>query len=190
MLKRQRPVSPPQSTLDIPLVDFRPVDSTKRQRILPPTLNGEARGWGSGWAEDPDDEDADEEEVDESSGIANGYDESISTVVTEEYKLTNSLLHDLHQHRSTSGQSSHPNQSHRPRVPLPRSSAHRKPMITPPDAPRSDPFRDKSCVEPGLVVPPIQNVADMESYEVERVRQRYEGSNKYVKYAPGSLLCY
>ncbi|KAJ6627158.1 hypothetical protein B0H10DRAFT_2210556 [Mycena sp. CBHHK59/15] len=63
MLKRARPVSPQPSVPSVPLVERSDPPRNKRRRILPPSLDGQSRGWNiSHKDEDDDGEDDDDEQ--------------------------------------------------------------------------------------------------------------------------------
>lgn len=106
MLKRQRPASPPPSIPSIPLatdpLPFNPEAgrASKRRRVLPPSLDGHARGWSL-----PDGEEDDGEEDYMSSGdepVEEPGDKVAWTLHLSEYKMANNFLHELHalhQHR-------------------------------------------------------------------------------------------
>jgi hypothetical protein len=144
MLKRQRPVSPPCSTLDLPFDDLNPALRSKRRRTSPPVLDGETE----------------EEDVepfpDPISGSGGEESSHGSDVATEVYRSTNRFLHDLHalqQHRL------HP------------SSFHQTPSLAKSPLPPSfiDNLRSQSS-----------HPANAEAPDVDRVKQRYEESNKFV----------
>ncbi|KAF9455648.1 hypothetical protein BDZ94DRAFT_1277730 [Collybia nuda] len=91
MLKRQRPLSPPPSTPLIPLVESPVYNSkSKRRRTMPPSLDGQSRGW------------AKELSCDEHSTGGDSSQEFGATSSSEQpsnlwhYKLTNTMLHELH----------------------------------------------------------------------------------------------
>ncbi|KAF9243794.1 hypothetical protein BU15DRAFT_71916 [Melanogaster broomeanus] len=124
MLKRQRPATPPPSSLDnfpscFPDTPLRPLphrnaDPTlanepraKRRRIQPPVLDGALRGWlasnpSGPYREESDGEDSVEGVDDASEGHESGAPLSLSLSATDQYKHANTLLHELHtlhQHR-------------------------------------------------------------------------------------------
>ncbi|KAF9229666.1 hypothetical protein BS17DRAFT_33093 [Gyrodon lividus] len=121
MLKRQRPATPPPSSLDdsppcFPDRSIRPlpqrnVDPTlcneprsKRQRVQPPVLDGALRGWLASNPTGPyvDESDGEEDWVEDGEGQQSGGLSSLPLAVTDQYKHANSLLHELHtlhQHR-------------------------------------------------------------------------------------------
>lgn len=98
MLKRQRQVSPPPSIPSIPLIRDPPTvwqHDLKRRRLLPPVLDGQARGWGKpdDTCDEDDEEDAyfSEDDVGETPPYDCGQYKSANSVLYE--------LHALHQHR-------------------------------------------------------------------------------------------
>lgn len=117
MMKRQRPSSP-----DIPHIeDEEPLDTnmnrtssplrtSKRQRVLPPSLDGPSRGWANPCLDSPhlqsnstyeDDDDYYDDDLseDEPRGDAAGGgddDAEMQGVTMQKYRNVNSLLHDLH----------------------------------------------------------------------------------------------
>ena len=167
MLKRQRPISPLHSTLDLP-DDLSPILPTKRRRTLPPSLDGVARGWGSADMEDEDDD----EELEAASNATPGDDRSLSNAVTDAYKSANNFLHDLHashHHRfAYTALSPHSNGSYRPHASFDHvhSLSPRKPGF------RNYLFRDEATCS----VPSPENIL----YEVDRVRERYEDTNRFA----------
>jgi len=201
MLKRQRPVSPPPSS-DVPLIAIdisHQNHEAKRRRILAPVLDGEKRGWGTPQNESNDDG-YEEDEFQE---------EQEQDVVEDEgqwrdsgmYKSTNSFLHDLHalhQHRLTFSTPSTPSpsrpssqQRHRSSSPLRTSSQHTHsnfndvPMATKSTLP---PILERSNIPPsdqGVNEQKNVDVGDgITSWEVQRVKERYEDTNKLL----GSLV--
>lgn len=124
MMKRQRPSSP-----DIPNIeDEEPLDtnmnrpsiplrSSKRQRVLPPSLDGPSRGWAnsstphnpylqanSSYEDDEDyyDDDFSGDEPGRDTAGGGDDDAEMQGVTMQKYRNVNSLLHDLHaeqQHR-------------------------------------------------------------------------------------------
>lgn len=142
MLKRQRPVTPPPSSLgdppsflsDGPIRPLQPPHTadpsqhrSKRQRTRPPPLDGALRGWlesesaASHW---------------ESDGEEDWIEDTHDTfrpplppsTTADQYKDANSLLHELHvlnQHRLQFAHSPRDRRlSPSPRVPLPAAHAH------------------------------------------------------------------
>lgn len=117
MMKRQRPSSP-----DIPHIeDEEPLDTnmnrtssplrtSKRQRVLPPSLDGPSRGWANSSSlhsphlqsnstyEDDDDYYDDAFPGDELGDTTGGGDDDaeMQGVTMQKYRNVNSLLHDLH----------------------------------------------------------------------------------------------
>ncbi|KAF8845414.1 hypothetical protein BDN67DRAFT_961759 [Paxillus ammoniavirescens] len=121
MLKRQRPATPPPSSLhdftscfadrSIKPLPQRHADPTlrnepcaKRRRTQPPVLDGTLRGWLASNPTYPSREESDDEE-DWVEGVERHQSDapsSLPLVVTDQYKHANSLLHELHtlhQHR-------------------------------------------------------------------------------------------
>ncbi|KIJ08588.1 hypothetical protein PAXINDRAFT_102526 [Paxillus involutus ATCC 200175] len=121
MLKRQRPATPPPSSLhdftscfadrSIKPLPQRNADPTlrnepcaKRRRTQPPVLDGALRGWLASNPTNPCREEGDDEEdwVEGVEGHQSDAPSSLPLVVTDQYKHANSLLHELHtlhQHR-------------------------------------------------------------------------------------------
>lgn len=118
MLKRQRASSPSPLTqtpaTEVPLISSVPTSSehgVKRRRLLAPPLDGRSRGWNIQpvLSEDEVEED-DIMEDDSPNPCATTTEPSLSSA--GEYKVVNSLLHDLHaeqQHRRLMSPSSHSN---------------------------------------------------------------------------------
>jgi len=188
MLKRQRPATPPPSSLDDYPFDslIRPpptIDSSqprsKRQRTRPPPLDGALRGWLESGPSPHGDSDG-EEDWTEDAGDAVTSSLPPSTT-PDQYKDTNSLLHELHvlnQHRllfvhSPRDRSLNPARHNHTQGPLvqegctlPYRTAFPQPKL-----------ESQSCfigsqAKKGLVE------------EVECVRQRYEDANRLL----GSLF--
>jgi hypothetical protein len=168
MLKRQRPASPPLSISAIPFVDSPPFETaqhqSKRRRVLPPVLDGQARGWGETGHEDWDEEDDDEYEQDimSSTNLTSGLAD------TTGYKSANGVLHELHtihQRRLLSSPSPQPSRSP-PACPSPQS--HNKATTLAP------------VLSPQLEVSPDVKPVD----ESLRVSERYEDTNRF-----GSFVC-
>ncbi|KAJ6509302.1 hypothetical protein C8R47DRAFT_17559 [Mycena vitilis] len=177
MLKRHRPVSPPPPGPSIPLVSDTLPDShrreSKRRRILPPSLDGQARRSSFGIDEDDGEEDDDEMDGRTPSGSrAPG-----SNVHNAEYESANTFLHDLHalhRHRLIFASPSPPFQ---PEISSPLRFQH-KPYLPPslPDYPR---------------IPDKQDASGMRDFgrglpfeEVQSVKERYEDTNRLL----GSLF--
>ncbi|KAH7908263.1 hypothetical protein BJ138DRAFT_378652 [Hygrophoropsis aurantiaca] len=126
MLKRQRPVSPPPSSLDseypitFPDRPIRPLPErevsepgsfsqhprSKRRRVHAPVLDGPSRGWlptGVNSTAFPNqDSDGEEDWVDEGDDESSSAQLAASPEEMAMYKQTNSILHEvhaLHQHR-------------------------------------------------------------------------------------------
>lgn len=195
MLKRQRPASPPPSARDIPLMMAAeslmdaPQRTAKRRRVLPPLLDGKARGWG---LRGDDNIDYDNEEDDEEEESAS--EESVHQNVHDagQYKSTNSFLHDLHalhQHRlifSSSPPHLHltPNQrqyinSHGLFHPDQGSSPIPGKVLPP----LSECPRPHSQLNQCISIGPMPQSGDDGNRmdEVQRVKERYEETNKFVK---------
>jgi hypothetical protein len=203
MLKRQRPATPPPSSLDdppsfLPNRFIRPLHPlhtadpsqprSKRQRTQPPPLDGALRGWLESESAGPRWESDGEEDWIEDPHDVLGSPRPPSTTANR-YKDANSLLHELHilnQHRLLFVHSPHdrdPNPS--PRVPLPTAHSHTQ---DPPAGQRSAPWTDGSPYHPA---PPqfardgVAGRSCIESVEVKGlveevqcVRQRYEDANR------------
>lgn len=136
----------------------------KRRRIAPPVLDGEVRGWGMRRGVESDSEEDYEDDEPVSQGSTSWQDSS----TTGEYKDANSFLHDLHalhQHRFLFA--SHPsNQYSCPPTTYPTG----KPIM--PQVSQRPPNRHKN------------DVSTIPEMEVERVKERYEDTNKLL----GSLF--
>jgi len=200
MLKRQRPVSPPPSS-DVPLIAIdisHQNHEAKRRRTLAPVLDGEKRGWGISHLESYDDEEQVEElQQDLEQNIIEDEGQSHDSGM---YKSANSFLHDLHalyQHRLTfsSSSTSTPSSSN-------PTSQQRQPSSSPLRTPSSQPSYDNTPMKSNL--PPISELSSissfdqdlntqkeecdvgdgMTSYEVQRVKERYEDTNRLL----GSLV--
>lgn len=114
MLKRQRPATPPPSSLgdppsflpDGPARLSNPVDPSqprsKRQRIQPPPLDGALRGWLESEPTGPHCEsDGEEDWIEDARDVA-AKSSLPPSMAADAYRDTNSLLHELHvlnQHR-------------------------------------------------------------------------------------------
>jgi hypothetical protein len=169
MLKRHRPVSPPPSGPSIPFVSDPPEPhrrESKRRRILPPSLDGQARR--STFRTDEDDGEEDDDGVDLSyEHNASGSGPAHNT----EYKSANTFLHDLHA-------------LHRHRLIFSSSS----PPFLQPELPSTPHFQDKSHLQPTPDYPRMpdkQDLSGMQDFgrelpfeEVESVKERYEDTNR------------
>lgn len=208
MLKRQRPVTPPPSSLgdpssffpDVPvrpLQQSHPVDLSqprfKRQRIRPPPLDGALRGWlesestGLHWESD-----GEEDWIEDAHDV---FKPPLPTTTTvDQYKDANSLLHELHvinQHRllfAHSPRDRRLNPSHR--VPLPSAHAHIQDPLAGQrtvDWTNGSPYhstspqlaRDRPAGR-SCCMEPAEEKGLVE--EVQCVRQRYEDANRYYPF--------
>ncbi|KAF8559407.1 hypothetical protein OG21DRAFT_1493301 [Imleria badia] len=184
MLKRQRPATPPPSSLGDqpsflpnglirPFQPLHPVDPpqprSKRQRTQPPPLDGSLRGWLESEPAGPHWESDGEEDWIEDPHTALG---SPLPPSASQYKDANSLLHELHvlnQHRllfAHSARDRHPNPS--PRVPLPTAHTH---IQDPPMGHRPAAWTDGSPYQPA----PPQLTHDglaLQSYRIESVKEK------------------
>lgn len=182
MLKRQRPVTPPPSSLDDPpsflIGPSYTIDPSqprsKRQRIRPPPLDGVLRGWlesepaSSHWESDG-----------EEDWIEDACDVLPSSTTADQYKGPNSLLHELHvlnQHRLSFVHSPrdrrlnptlHTHIQDLPPGERPAAWADASPYHPPHDRLTSRSRCIGSTEEKGIVE------------EVHCVRQRYEDANRY-----------
>ncbi|KAG9314655.1 hypothetical protein JVU11DRAFT_5460 [Chiua virens] len=196
MLKRQRPTTPPPSSLSA----IRPSHShtpdptqphSKRPRVQPPPLDGALRGWlRSDFTGPHSESDGEEDWAEEDAHDA--YGSPLHPLMAEgQYKDANHLLHELHvlnQHRLLFAHSSHdqrpnptasilPSKSYIPlreQAPWTEELSYRpqpaSPQVTcdePTDQCRFIGLAEKELVE-----------------EVQCVRQRYEGANRLL----GSLF--
>ncbi|KAF8499183.1 hypothetical protein F5888DRAFT_152477 [Russula emetica] len=163
MLKRQRASSPPPLTqtpeTEVPLISSVPTSSehgVKRRRLLAPPLDGRSRGWDIPPVSSEDEvEEDDIMEDDSSNPWATTTEPSLSSA--DEYKMVNSLLHNLHaeqQHRRLMSPSSHSSSS----SPGPFSS-HGWPSSTPQEPPAG-----KLNVKPIPSLNPIQDAPLAEKY--------------------------
>ncbi|THH16773.1 hypothetical protein EW146_g3934 [Bondarzewia mesenterica] len=190
MLKRQRPVTPPPS-IPIVALDPSPFDrSVKRRRVLPPSLDGPSRGWGAPPHSQEQDSDG-EEYVDEDGAMGTrtlvkdaSHDIGAVNSGAEAYKSVNTLLHDLHaehQYRrvlaSTSNMTSFVADD---RIPLHSSYAtpmsnFGKHVVTPLYGHGLSADKDPHYF--GEAPPHADYIVTLEG---ERVKHRYEDTNKYV----------
>ena len=200
MLKRQRPATPPPSSLGDPpsflpngpirpLLPSQPVEPSqprsKRQRTQPPPLDGALRGWLVSEPAGPHWESDGEEDWIEDPHSRMGSPLPPPTTASQ-YKDANSLLHELHvlnQHRLLFAHQSRDRRPNlNPRVTLPLTQ---DPLVG--HGPAA--WTNGSLYHP----PPSQFARDGltgRSYnefaegkglveEVQSVRQRYEGTNRY-----------
>lgn len=191
MLKRQRPATPPPSSLDdYPsfLYDslVRPphtVDPSqprsKRQRTHPPPLDGALRGWLESCPGGPHGESDGEEDWTEDAGDAATSPLPPSTSA-DQYKDTNSLLHELHvlnQHRLSfvhppRDRCLDPIRHNHTRGPLMQEECNTPPHHTAsPHPTHGRPESQSRCVGFAGGKRLVE--------EVECVRQRYEDANRY-----------
>ena len=137
---------------------------SKRRRVLPPVLDGQARGWGKTDDEDEDEEECEEEDQGNAKSIDGGFAD------TTRYKSANGVLYELHE-------------LHRRRYLSSSSGPSRPPTIC-----SSPQIHDKNGILAGqswpsglnleLEVP--ENVTPIN--ELERVTERYEESNRYDRF--------
>jgi hypothetical protein len=169
MLKRQRPASPPPSMPAIPFADDPPFEvarhQSKRRRVLPPVLDGQARGWGELGHEDWDGEDDEEYE----HHIMYSTDQAGALADSSRYKSANGVLHDLHTlHRRRLLSSSSPNpQLSRSSPASPSFQAHDKTATL-------------ALLRPSGLSPELDSPADATpADESLRVSERYEDTNRF-----------
>ncbi|KAF9036453.1 hypothetical protein BDZ89DRAFT_1061757 [Hymenopellis radicata] len=178
MLKRQRQPSPPPSS-SVPFISDD-IPSSKRPRILPPVLDGQARGrvW-----DDADDDG--EEDVHDLSG-ENQWPEVPQTSFSSEYKSANSVLHDLHalnRHRMIF---SNPNfNANDPygcssTYTAPQSKAVMSPILLPH---YQAPALDQKSSQTYLDYPSPNDASSSATIhnEEQKVKERYEDSNKLLR---------
>ncbi|KAF8971568.1 hypothetical protein BDZ97DRAFT_1251631 [Flammula alnicola] len=186
MLKRQRPPSPSSSS--IPFINDSPADlierNSKRRRTVPPVLDGTARGWAAPREnEEEEDYTYSDHEVDI---VAPRHD--YQQQAPSQYKSTNTMLrelHTLHQHRllfatSTVAHNSDTNATITSPLypaPYPRHATPEKGHLQP----QHDRLRT-AHVSP--LIDKGSQVNDTSMEEVNRVTERYEGTNKFL----GSLF--
>ncbi|KAF8446269.1 hypothetical protein L210DRAFT_976180 [Boletus edulis BED1] len=211
MLKRQRPATPPPSSLGdppsfLPSEPIRPIlqplhardpsePRSKRRRTQPPPLDGALRGWlesepaGSHWESDGEEDWIEDPHTDLGSPLH-------PSTTASPYKDANTLLHELHllnQHRMlfTRPPRDQPlNPS--PRAPLPAAHTHMQnaPVGYGPTAwtngspyhPTLPQFASDGVAGRSCCLEPVEDKGLVE--EVQCVRQRYEGTNKLL----GSLF--
>lgn len=190
MLKRQRPVSPAPPS-DVPLVTIdisHPIHEAKRRRILAPVLDGEKRGWAIHHQDSYDDNELEEEVEQCVVGDEGQWRDSGM------YKSTNSFLNDLHalhRHRLNFSRLSTPSSSnlsnqHRHPSSLSQSSYSNtliKPTLPLISKETSIPsFDDDFITQKNLRGCNMGGPADIgdgtTSYEVQRVKERYEDTNR------------
>lgn len=190
MLKRQRPASPSPSSPSIPLITDSPLmdvnyRDTKRRRILPPVLDGPSRGWATHREThngEDEDEDDDEEVVVGNDSQQDWHDAGAAS--SAEYKATNNFLHELHalhQHRlAFASPPSHltagfpPNLSDHSYPYTPATSGKTASLISPEPLTTHFQSRDLDLYTKG----PVSISALDSSIEVQRVKERYEDTNK------------
>lgn len=201
MLKRQRPATPPPSSLDDPpsflpgpirpLQSLHTVDPSelrpKRQRVRPPPLDGALRGWLESQSAGPHWESDGEEDWIEDTHDVFRPPLPLSTTA-DQYKDANSLLHELHvlhQHRLLFAHSPRDRRLN-PTVPPPTAHAHIQAHpagqrlvawahgahhSASPQLDRDGPADRSCCVESAEEKGLVE--------EVQCVRQRYEDANRY-----------
>ncbi|KAH0838596.1 hypothetical protein J3R83DRAFT_6917 [Lanmaoa asiatica] len=206
MLKRQRPATPPPSSLGDPpsfLFDglIRPLQPShsvnpsqprsKRQRIRPPPLDGALRGWLESESAGPYwESDGEEDWIEDARDVFRSPLPPSTTA--DQYKDANSLLHELHvlnQHRLLFAHSPRDRRLN-PKVPLPTAHARTQDPLT---GQRPTAWTDGSFYHPA----PPQLAHDRPAgrscesakenglvEEVHCVRQRYEDANRLL----GSLF--
>lgn len=181
MLKRQRASSPPLPSSSVPLITDTLGDvierTAKRRRTQPPVLDGASRGWARPLGTPSDDEE-DLLSDDEVEPLVASH-PSQQHQQQSEYKFTNTMLRELHtlqQHRiSFSSPSTTQNTSLSSSLPhLTISSHHSDKELFPPQQERLRPALTSVLMEKGYQDDGI--AID----EVNRVTERYEGTNKCV----------
>jgi hypothetical protein len=184
MLKRKRPVSPPPSLPDV-FVDSDPslpgLTFHKRQRTLPPVLDGQARGWNLPSQEGVDYEsDSDGSIFTEGSGNLSG--DEVQAAAWD-YKSANSLLHHMHQRRLVSSSSYHLSEPSRYQERHTFPSAPKSATPNTLAMPHEDHAYTRDMV--GAALPShIGASSSIHMDELQRVKDRYEDSNKYVFFHP------
>ncbi|KAK7058257.1 hypothetical protein VNI00_001888 [Paramarasmius palmivorus] len=109
MLKRQRPSSPSPASFPSPDPFSESIPNSKRQRVLPPTLDGKLRSREARRFVNDSDWEEDEEVYEDDDAL--GYTSSSSFLDDSAYKSTNNFLHELHtlqRHRLLFAQSQAP----------------------------------------------------------------------------------
>lgn len=181
MLKRQRAPSPPLPSSSVPLITDTSGDvierKTKRRRTQPPVLDGASRGW----ARPPETPSEDEEDFlsDDEVELLVPSHPSQQQQQQSEYKSTNTMLRELHtqqQHRICfSSPPTAQNTSLSASLPhLTISSRHPDKGLFPPQQERLRPAFPSVLMEKGYQDDGIA------TDEVNRVTERYEGTNKCV----------
>ena len=179
MLKRQRVPSPPLSFSSVPFISDTPADlierKAKRRRTQPPVLDGASRGWARP-AETPSDDEEDPISDDEAELLVSSHP---SQQQQSEYKSTNTMLRELHtlqQHRicfsSSSTAQNTPLSTSLPHLTI--SSCHPDKGLLPPQQERLRVAFPSMPIEKGYQDDGIA------TDEVNRVTERYEGTNKCV----------
>ena len=175
MLKRQRAISPP--SLDVPFITPDAIDMSshhpvKRRRVVAPVLDGEKRGWRAEMDNELEDKYSYEDDDSEGREIAGeGQEEDFGAAET--YKSTNSILHDLHalyRHRMRMSPNSTSMPTSLQPYPASLSSSLNHPLYK-----FSHHTAAKSILQPISDHPP-----GLGPFEVQRVKERYEDTNRYV----------
>ncbi|KIM48430.1 hypothetical protein M413DRAFT_440160 [Hebeloma cylindrosporum] len=185
MLKRQRAPSPPLTSSSVPLVNDTSGDlierKVKRRRTQPPVLDGASRGWARP-LEDPSEDEEDFCSDDEVENLASSH-PSQQDQSQSEYKSTNTMLRELHtlqQHRICFSSPSPAPQTTSLSSGLPHltisSRSPDKGLLLQQE--RLRPAFPSALMEKGYKGDGIA------SDEVNRVTERYEGTNKFI----GSLF--
>jgi len=180
MLKRQRAPSPPLHSSSVPLISDTPSDLTerkaKRSRTQPPVLDGASRGWARP-LETPSEDEEDYLSDDEIETLASSY-PSQQQQSQSEYKSSNTLLRELHtlqQHRicfssSSTAQNTALSNS-LPHLTISNRHADKVPLL------------QQERLRPAFLSVPIEKGYQDDGIatdEVNRVTERYEGTNKCV----------
>ena len=204
MLKRQRPVSPPPSFPDVPLLPSEPVScdlsrhTVKRRRVLPPSLDGPSRGWGSPFIFNQNDDDGEDDEDDDMGAAIQNVDGAPTDMATiqtpssvAEYKSVNSLLHDLHAEHQYRRVSSSTATAFAPDDYTRSHPFHQMPMST---LEKQFPIQDSQLPRTGIYSEPTTKIAPYFGQELLHagdvflgegllVKKHYEDTNKYVGHA-------
>ncbi|KAI0361850.1 hypothetical protein OH77DRAFT_1516760 [Trametes cingulata] len=199
MLKRQRsspsfvPDAPYAATPDPAIDAYERV--AKRRRHFGRPRDQATPHWNGVWHQDDTDGEEDVEYDEQASGSPDSSERAQRLEVAGEYRHVNSLLHDLHaeqRHRvlfSSPFPPSHlPVLHNRPQsqdpLPNPSSSDKTVPALSADGAQASAHHDDRRCGPSFTISIPIKDASVVDHVEVQRVKQRYEDTNRYL----GSLF--
>ncbi|KAI0374380.1 hypothetical protein BV20DRAFT_961530 [Pilatotrama ljubarskyi] len=200
MLKRQRSSpsftpAPPYAATPEPALDVYDRVAKRRRQLEPPRDRPTIQG-NSAWNADDTDGEEDIDHDGQGNGLQGPLQRAGRLEEAGEYRDVNTLLHDLHaeqRHRllfsSPLPPFHHPNLHHRSQPehyhhPYPSSSDKTVPALSF-DGSQAAPHRDNRKHAPSFTISiPIKDASAVDHVEVQRVTQRYEGTNRYL----GSLF--